>query len=108
MLTLTQDAAKKILRLIKEEENSQPVMFRITVLGGGCSGFQYAFSLDNTHQEEDHLFEDKGVTVVVDESSLALLQGAQIDYVEELIGASFQIKNPNASTSCGCGNSFSI
>ena len=108
MLTLTQNAEKKILRLIKEEKSSQPIMFRIMVSGGGCSGFQYVFSLDNTRQAEDHFFEDNGVTIVVDEPSLALLQGSQIDYVEELIGASFQIKNPNASTSCGCGNSFSI
>lgn len=107
-ITLTENAARKILSLIKEEQASTPLMFRIMVSGGGCSGFQYGFSLDSESHEDDHLFVYKGVTVAVDEASLALLEGAQIDYVEELIGASFQIKNPNASTSCGCGNSFSV
>ncbi|MBI2707205.1 MAG: iron-sulfur cluster insertion protein ErpA [Proteobacteria bacterium] len=107
-LKLTENAAHKILNLIQEEFSSTPLMFRVMVSGGGCSGFQYGFSLDNKRQEEDLVFEEHGVAVVVDEASLTLLEGAQIDYVEELIGASFQIKNPNASSSCGCGNSFSI
>jgi iron-sulfur cluster insertion protein len=107
-ITLTENAAHKILSLMKEEQSSSPLMFRIMVSGGGCSGFQYGFSLDSESHEDDRLFEDKGVAVAVDEASLALLEGAQIDYVEELIGSSFQIKNPNATTSCGCGSSFSI
>ncbi len=107
-IILTENAAHKILSLIKEEQASTPLMFRIMVSGGGCSGFQYGFSLDSESHEDDHLFGDKGVTVVVDEASLALLEGSQLDYVEELIGSSFQIKNPNATASCGCGSSFSI
>lgn len=107
-LTLTDSAAQKILSLIKEEPGPMPVMFRVMISGGGCSGFQYSFSLDTKCHEEDHVFEDHGIKIVVDEPSLALCEGAQIDYIEELIGASFQIQNPNASSSCGCGNSFSI
>lgn len=107
-LSLSDNAAQKILSLIKEENNLHPLMFRVMVSGGGCSGFQYNFSLDHQVNEDDHIFEEKGVKVVVDDPSLPLVEGAQLDYVEELIGASFVVKNPNASTSCGCGNSFSI
>jgi len=107
-ITLTENAAHKILSLMKEEQSTTPLMFRILVSGGGCSGFQYGFSLDNESHEDDHMYQDHSVTVVIDEASLALLEGSQIDYVEELIGSSFQIKNPNATTSCGCGSSFSI
>jgi len=107
-LTLTENAARKILSLIEEETSSAPQMFRVMVSGGGCAGFQYGFSLDEKVQEDDLVFEDKGVSVAVDEASLSLIEGSQIDYVEELIGSSFQIKNPNASSSCGCGSSFSI
>jgi iron-sulfur cluster insertion protein len=107
-LTLTENAARKILSLIKKENSTAPLMFRIMISGGGCSGFQYGFSLDHQTNTDDHLFEESGVKVIVDETSLPLVEGAQIDYVEELIGASFVVKNPNASTSCGCGNSFSI
>jgi iron-sulfur cluster insertion protein len=108
MITLTENAARKILSLIKEEPNPTSLMFRIMVSGGGCSGFQYGFSLDSESREDDCMFQDKGVTVVVDDASLNLLDGSQLDYVEELIGSSFQVKNPNATTSCGCGSSFSI
>ncbi|HUX79026.1 MAG TPA: iron-sulfur cluster insertion protein ErpA [Alphaproteobacteria bacterium] len=107
-LTLTENAAQKILSLINEESSAAAQMFRITVSGGGCAGFQYGFSLDDATHDDDIVFVDKGVTVAVDEASLALIEGSQIDYVEELIGSSFQIKNPNASSSCGCGSSFSI
>jgi iron-sulfur cluster insertion protein len=107
-MTLTENAARKILSLIKEENSTIPLMFRIMISGGGCSGFQYGFSLDHKENEDDNVFEESGVKIVIDEASLSLVEGAQIDYVEELIGASFVVKNPNASTSCGCGNSFSI
>lgn len=107
-VTLTENAAQKILTLMKEEASPQPVMFRVMIFGGGCSGFQYKFSLDATSGKDDQLFEDKGVKMVVDEASLALIEGAVIDYTEDLMGASFHIKNPNASSSCGCGNSFSV
>ena len=108
LLTLTENAAKKIACLIKAETTTSAWMFRVLVSGGGCSGFQYNFSLDDKRHPDDKVFTEHGVEVVIDEASAALLAGAQIDYVEELIGASFQIKNPNASSSCGCGNSFSI
>lgn len=107
-LTLTENATRKILSLIKEENSAIPLMFRITISGGGCAGFQYGFSLDHHSDQDDHLFEKNGVKVVVDEASLPLVEGAEIDYVEELIGSSFIVKNPNANTACGCGNSFSI
>ena len=107
-LTLTENATQKILTLIKEENDATSLMFRIMISGGGCAGFQYGFSLDHRSNEDDHIFETNGVKVVIDDASLALVEGAQIDYVEELIGASFVVKNPNASTACGCGNSFSI
>ena len=107
-IKLTESAAHQILTLIAEESSSSSLMFRVLVSGGGCSGFQYTFSLDEANEEDDCVFEDKGVKLAVDSASLPLLEGAEIDYVEELIGASFQIKNPNATSSCGCGNSFSI
>ena len=107
-ITLTENAAHRILDLIKEESSSSPPMFRIMVSGGGCAGFQYSFSLDNIPHEDDHIFEEKGVKIMVDDASLPLLEGVEIDYVEELIGSSFRINNPNASSACGCGNSFSI
>ena len=108
MITLTENAAKKILSLIKDDASTRPLMFRVLVSGGGCSGFQYNFSLEDTRHQDDQVFTEHGVEVVIDEASAALLEGSHIEYVEELIGASFQIKNPNASSSCGCGNSFSI
>jgi iron-sulfur cluster insertion protein len=83
-------------------------MLRITVSGGGCSGFQYGFSLDDQKNDDDRLFERDGVTVVIDEVSLDLLKGSEVDFVEDLIGSYFAIKNPNASSTCGCGSSFSI
>jgi iron-sulfur cluster insertion protein len=84
------------------------MLLRVTVSGGGCSGFQYGFSLDDERRDDDRLFERDGVGVVVDEVSLDLLRGAELDYVQDLIGAYFSIKNPNASSTCGCGSSFSV
>lgn len=107
-VALTENAAKKIQSLISEEISTNPFMFRVMISGGGCAGFQYGFSLDQERHEDDQVFEERGVVVVIDEASLALIEGSEIDYVEELIGASFQIKNPNASSSCGCGSSFSL
>ena len=83
-------------------------MLRLSVSGGGCSGFQYGFSFDDTRNEEDVEFERDGVKLLVDETSLDLLAGAEIDFVEDLVGASFQVRNPNATSSCGCGSSFAI
>lgn len=107
-LKLTEHAAKKVLSLIEEEPNPETAFFRITVTGGGCAGFQYNFSLDHEMHKEDRIFEDKGVKIVIDEVSLPFVEEAEIDYVEELIGSYFKVKNPMASSSCGCGSSFSI
>jgi iron-sulfur cluster insertion protein len=106
-LSMTANAAKRVAALIAQEDGAG-LMLRVAVSGGGCSGFQYGFSFDDTVNADDHTFERDGVTVVVDEVSLDLLAGSEIDYVEELIGASFQIRNPQATSSCGCGSSFSI
>jgi iron-sulfur cluster insertion protein len=106
-LGLSGAAARRIAELRRQNGNDG-LMLRVAVSGGGCSGFQYGFSFDDAVAEEDRIFERDGVRVVVDEVSLDLLAGAEIDYVDELIGASFQVRNPNASSSCGCGNSFSI
>ena len=104
---ITENAARRITEL-KSAEGNDRLMLRIAVSGGGCSGFQYGFSLDENRQEDDMLFERHGVRVVIDTTSLELLGGAEIDFVEELVGSSFQVRNPNATSSCGCGNSFSI
>ncbi len=106
-ITLSASAAKRIAWLIEQEEQPN-LMMRVAVSGGGCSGFQYGFSFDDKVNQDDRRFQRDGVAVVIDETSLELLGGAEIDFVEDLIGASFQIKNPNATSSCGCGSSFSI
>jgi iron-sulfur cluster insertion protein len=106
-VSLSDSAAKRIAQLIAAEGDAK-LMLRLSVSGGGCSGFQYGFSFDNNAQVDDHLFERDGVKVVIDEASLDLLNGAEIDFVEDLVGAAFQVKNPNAKSSCGCGSSFSI
>jgi iron-sulfur cluster insertion protein len=104
---LSENAARRIAVLIGAEGNPR-LMLRVAVSGGGCSGFQYGFSLDDRVGEDDHVFERDGVAAVIDDVSLDLLQGAEIDYVEDLIGAYFAVRNPNASSTCGCGSSFSI
>ena len=106
-IQLTQNAARRIA-IMKTQENAKDAFLRIAVSGGGCSGFQYGFSFDDQRNEDDFVFERDGVGIVVDEVSLGLLSGAEVDFVEDLMGASFQIRNPNAASSCGCGNSFSI
>ena len=106
-ISLSASAAARVAWLLEQEE--QPgLMLRVSVSGGGCSGFQYGFSFDDTVNPDDRTFERDGVTAVIDEVSLELLAGSEIDFVEDLIGASFQVKNPNAASSCGCGASFSI
>ena len=106
-VSLSASAAKRIADLI-EQDGAPGLMLRVSVSGGGCSGFQYGFSFDDAVNPDDRTFARDGVTVVIDEVSLGLLSGSEIDYVEELIGASFQINNPQATSSCGCGASFSI
>lgn len=103
MITITPEAQTHIQSLIREEGNPD-LRLRLAVSGGGCSGFQYHFSLDGETTPDDQIFE----CVVIDEVSLSLVDGAIVDYVEDLMGASFVIRNPNATTSCGCGNSFAI
>ena len=104
---LTPAAVRRIGELVAAEGNPD-LMLRLAVSGGGCSGFQYGFSFDDTRNEDDALFERDGVRLVVDQTSLELLVGAEVDFVEELVGASFQVRNPNATSSCGCGSSFAI
>ena len=106
-IVITDSAARRIAAL-KAQEEAENAFLRIAVSGGGCSGFQYGLTFDEETNPDDLVFEHGGVRVVVDEVSLDLLNGAEIDFVEDLMGASFQIRNPNAASSCGCGNSFSI
>ncbi len=104
---LTESAARQIAKILSQDEY-KGMMLRVSVSSGGCSGFQYGFTFDDTKSESDTVIERDGATVLIDDVSMELLDGAQIDYVEDLIGASFSIKNPQAKSSCGCGNSFSI
>ncbi len=106
-IVVTENAARQIAAL-RTQEQAENAFLRIAVSGGGCSGFQYGLSFDDQRNDDDFLFERDGVTVVVDDVSLGLLNGAEVDFVEDLMGASFRINNPNAGSSCGCGNSFSI
>ena len=106
-ITISDSAARRVAAL-KTQEAAEGAFLRIAVSGGGCSGFQYGLSFDEERNPDDVVFEHGGVRVVVDEVSLDLLNGSEVDFVEDLMGASFQIKNPNAASSCGCGNSFSI
>jgi iron-sulfur cluster assembly accessory protein len=83
-------------------------MLRVAVTGGGCSGFQYSFTLDDAQADDDMMIEREGATVLVDPMSLDFLKGAELDFVDDLIGAAFKVNNPNATSSCGCGTSFSV
>jgi len=104
-LVFTDAAARKVSELIQEEENPD-LMLRVFVSGGGCSGFQYGFTFDEKTEEGDSSVENQGVTLIVDPMSVQYLLGAEIDYKEDLQGAQFVIRNPNAITTCGCGSSF--
>ncbi len=104
-LTLTDNATKKLDALIKEE-NNPALKLRIFVSGGGCSGFQYGFSFDEKQENDDTLIESGGVSVLVDPASLNYLRGSEVDFVEDLTGAQFVIRNPQAASTCGCGQSF--
>ena len=106
--TVSDNAARRISALLKNEHEAGSKFMRVAVEGGGCSGFQYQFKFDDLTADDDHIFSANGVEVIVDDVSLDLLNGAELDYVEELIGAYFQVNNPNAASSCGCGTSFSI
>jgi iron-sulfur cluster insertion protein len=105
-LVFTDNAADKVRQLIDEEGNPA-LKLRVFVSGGGCSGFQYGFSFEEDRQEDDTAMEKNGVTLLIDPMSYQYLVGAEIDYQENVEGAQFVIKNPNATSTCGCGSSFS-
>jgi iron-sulfur cluster insertion protein len=106
-LVLTDSAAHKVRQLILEEQNPQ-LKLRVYISGGGCSGFQYGFTFDESSDDGDYVVENDGVQLIVDPMSFQYLVGAEVDYTESLHGAQFVIRNPNAATTCGCGSSFSI
>jgi iron-sulfur cluster insertion protein len=104
---MTDRAAQRVASLI-ESEGRDALMLRLSVSGGGCSGFQYGFTLDDSITDDDIVFPKGNVKLVVDTVSLDLLAGAEVDFVEDLVGSYFRVNNPNAASSCGCGTSFSI
>jgi len=106
-IVFTNSAARKVQQLILEERNPE-LKLRVYISGGGCSGFQYGFSFDEEQAEDDIAVDNDGVTLLVDPLSFQYLMGAEVDYSESLQGAQFVIRNPNASTTCGCGSSFSV
>jgi iron-sulfur cluster assembly accessory protein len=105
-VTVTERAAKRIAEIVAAEEAAK--VFRVSVEGGGCSGFQYKFDLVPAPEADDVVLERDGAKVVIDKVSLSYLAGSEIDYVDELIGAAFRITNPQATASCGCGTSFAM
>ena len=106
-LVFTDSAADKVRDLVAEE-GTPDLKLRVFVQGGGCSGFQYGFTFDEAVNDDDTQMQKNGVTLLIDSMSLQYLMGAEIDYKEDLQGAQFVIKNPNATTTCGCGSSFSV
>ena len=107
VLVFTDNAANKVKQLIEEEGNAE-LKLRVFVSGGGCSGFQYGFTFDEVTNEDDAVLNKNGVQLLIDPMSFQYLAGAEIDYQEGLEGSQFVIKNPNATTTCGCGSSFSV
>ena len=106
-ITLSDTAAAKVKELLAGQEDSSEQALRVAVRGGGCSGFQYALALDQP-KSDDHVFEDNGVSVVVDKVSMQFVFGSQVDYVDGLQGAGFTVNNPNVVAACGCGSSFQV
>lgn len=104
---ISERAARRIAQLAAAEGGGE-TMLRVAVSGGGCSGFQYGFSLDSERHADDHVFVRAGASVIVDEISLDLLNGAELDFVEDLVGSYFAVRNPNATSTCGCGTSFAV
>ena len=104
-IEVTENAQEYIKKILSSEKSN---FFRITVLGGGCAGFQYKFDFTQKANEDDIIYEYKNAKVLIDKISIEFIKGSKIDYVNELIGSSFKISNPQASSSCGCGTSFSI
>ena len=105
-VSLTERAAKRINQIVSTEPQNK--VLRLSVEGGGCSGFQYKFELVPTSEGEDHVIERSGATLAIDPVSMTVLGGSEVDYVDDLIGAAFKINNPNATAGCGCGTSFTI
>jgi len=105
-VSISESARRRLAHLFAEEDTPN-VMLRVTVSGGGCAGYQYGFDFETAVNDDDRVFGDDAVKIVVDNVSLGLLAGSELDFVEDMIGASFQVRNPNATTSCGCGPSFS-
>jgi iron-sulfur cluster assembly accessory protein len=105
-VSVTERAARRIAQILKSEEPG--TMLRVSVEGGGCSGFRYEFGVERWRAEDDIAIERDGVTVLVDPVSLEYMKGSEIDFVDELIGASFQVRNPQATSGCGCGTSFAL
>ena len=106
-ITLTDNAAAKIGELLSGQPDGGEQALRVAVRGGGCSGFQYALAFDRA-KEDDHIFEVDGVSVIVDKVSMQFVFGSEVDYVEGLQGAGFQVNNPNVVAACGCGSSFQV
>ena len=106
-VTLTPGLVARV-KALRESQGNQSLMLRVAVNGGGCQGFEYAYSLETAAGPDDRVFEKDGVAVVIDEMSLDLLDGSTIDFIDEMAGAAFKISNPNAKSSCGCGTSFSL
>ncbi len=106
-MQFTQGAAKKVKSLVEEEGNPR-LKLRVFITGGGCSGFQYGFTFDEDVAEDDTIIDREGVSLIIDPMSFQYLVGAEVDYTEGLEGSRFVINNPNATTTCGCGSSFSI
>lgn len=107
MIEITESAIAKISDILAEENNPN-VKLRTFVQGGGCSGFSYGFTLDEEQSEDDFVIEKSGMNILIDSLSMQYLQGAVIDYKEDLMSSSFVINNPNATTTCGCGSSFAV
>ena len=107
MVMLTDKAAEKLNEFLKGHEESADAGLRVAVKGGGCSGFQYALALDEA-RDGDQTFDVSGIRIIVDEASLRYVDGSTVDYTESLMGAGFEVKNPNVVASCGCGSSFRI
>ena len=106
-ITISANAAKRLNEIFISEGNPE-MMLRVTVSGGGCSGFQYGFDFAESKNPDDLIFERDGIKVVIDEISLNYLAGSEIDFVTEMVGSAFQVNNPNATSGCGCGASFSM
>ena len=108
VIQISDGAVNKILSLADSEDDTNNLNLRVYVTGGGCSGFQYGFSFDKVIDEEDTCITKDGAKLVIDSLSLQYLEGSTVDYTEDLMGSKFVITNPNATTTCGCGESFSI